>query len=308
VWDLAPVQHCTEVTALLCGTKEHVKKLHSQLGHANGEVAMLEFTDRNNSCVRVMVFSSTNILVSEKHFTKPESRSSLSMCVTTTLNEVDCNECQDKMHTVYGDESSFHVQRCFVCGLDGKDTPEGARVKGELKSWRGYHGLAHAACMGMCSKCANMTMPVMGPDARQEHHSVHDMPAVVFSECVLCSKNTTVKPMRLVAGSKTRTNEKATAVKRKKAADKKAMPPPASRAPKAEQMLLYPMNASSVDTTEEPWDLATRARYDPKTESWHSMAEDGITRLPIGNLRFRRADGKFIKQPILDKDPTEIEE
>lgn len=90
-------------------------------------------------------------------------------------------------------------------------------------------------------------------------------------------------------------------------ADAKAMPPPAVKTKAAKQMLLHPQKASAEKPGEEIWDLATRSKYDPKTESMHTMAEDNKTRLPVGNHRFALKDGTFVRQPRLDQPPTEYD-
>ena len=86
------------------------------------------------------------------------------------------------------------------------------------------------------------------------------------------------------------------------------MPPPASKRKPAEQMLLLPQKKEPVDNhAPETWELAMRTRYNPQTEAMYTVADDNITRLPVGNHRFDKGDGTFVRQPRLDKPPTQID-
>jgi hypothetical protein len=319
--DVRPVQHILDMTQVLCGKTGHIRTLHSQNNHPNANVAMLLFTNREKHTIRVMVFSSSNILTDQSRMLRSTHSSGMTMRLHMTYNEVDCKSCHDKMHLIMEEglrSPKWHWQKCFLCGKKGGGEHGEAHFATDVKHSNGlysnnaYYGLVHDTCMWQCCKCKERTLPIMGPDPMK--HSCADSAALVRSECVACENKTSKKPLRLVAPSSAATNTAKSTGKRTSAsqaakmlADAKAMPPPAVKTKAAKQMLLHPQKASAEKPGEEIWDLATRSKYDPKTESMHTMAEDNKTRLPVGNHRFALKDGTFVRQPRLDQPPTEYD-
>lgn len=120
--DVRPVQHILDMTQVLCGKTGHIRTLHSQNNHPNANVAMLLFTNREKHTIRVMVFSSSNILTDQSRMLRSTHSSGMTMRLHMTYNEVDCKSCHDKMHLIMEEglrSPKWHWQKCFLCGKKG---------------------------------------------------------------------------------------------------------------------------------------------------------------------------------------------